>query len=38
LSVVLGHNVASEYSLQLDGPALKKQTDRKNAGGATAAR
>jgi hypothetical protein len=33
---VLGHNVASEYSLQLDGPVLKKQTDRKNAGGATA--
>jgi Tol biopolymer transport system component len=33
---VLGHNVASEYSLQLAGPALKNQKDRKNAGGATA--
>ena len=33
---VLGHNVASEYSLQLTGPALKNQKDRKSAGGATA--
>jgi hypothetical protein len=33
---VLGHNVASEYSLQLTGPALKNQKDRKSAGGTTA--
>ena len=33
---VLGHNVASEYSLQLTGPALKNQKDRKSAGGVTA--
>jgi hypothetical protein len=33
---VLGHNVASEYSLQLEGPALKNQKDRKDGGGSTA--
>jgi hypothetical protein len=33
---VLGHNVASEYSLQLAGPALKNQKDRKGAGTVTA--
>jgi hypothetical protein len=33
---VLGHNVASEYSLQLAGPALKNQKDRKSAGSVTA--
>jgi hypothetical protein len=30
---VLGHNVASEYSLELAGPALKNQKERKGAGG-----
>jgi hypothetical protein len=29
---VLGHNVASEYSLQLAGPAPKNQKNRKSAG------
>ena len=33
---VLGHNVASEYSLELAGPALKNQKERKGAGGVTA--
>ena len=32
---VLGHNVASEYNLQLAGPALKNQ-NRKNGGGVSA--
>jgi hypothetical protein len=33
---VLGHNVASEYSLQLAGPALKNQKNRKSAGSVSA--
>jgi hypothetical protein len=33
---VLGHNVASQYSLELAGPALKNQKERKGAGGVTA--
>jgi hypothetical protein len=31
-----GHNVASEYDLQLLAPALKNKGNQKNAGGATA--
>ena len=33
---VLGHNVASEYALQLAGPALKNQKERKSGGSVTA--